>query len=283
MRIIEFVSEMQQLADEWRRQGKRIGFVPTMGFLHEGHLALMREAKRRADVVAVSVFVNPTQFGPNEDFERYPRDPERDIRLCTEVGVDVIFAPHVREMYPDGYQTGVEVSKVTIPLCGRTRPGHFRGVTTVVAKLFHCVKPHIAIFGQKDYQQWVAVRRMVQDLNMDIEIVSYPTVRESDGLAMSSRNTYLSPAEREIALRLSRSLKAAQELVDRGEIHGKAVLRKVREVLESGGGLRIDYVQLCHPDTLDDVLTVDGSAVLLMAAFIGKTRLIDNCVLRSVN
>jgi len=176
MRIIEFVSEMQQLADEWRRQGKRIGFVPTMGFLHEGHLALMREAKRRADVVAVSVFVNPTQFGPNEDFERYPRDPERDIRLCTEVGVDVIFAPHVREMYPDGYQTGVEVSKVTIPLCGRTRPGHFRGVTTVVAKLFHCVKPHIAIFGQKDYQQWVAVRRMVQDLNMDIEIVSYPTV-----------------------------------------------------------------------------------------------------------
>jgi len=283
MRIIEFVSEMQQLADEWRRQGKRIGFVPTMGFLHEGHLALMREAKRRADVVAVSVFVNPTQFGPNEDFERYPRDPERDIRLCTEVGVDVIFAPHVREMYPDGYQTGVEVSKVTIPLCGRTRPGHFRGVTTVVAKLFHCVKPHIAIFGQKDYQQWVAVRRMVRDLNMDIEIVSYPTVRESDGLAMSSRNTYLSPAEREIALRLSRSLKAAQELVDRGEIYGEAVLMKVREVLESGGGLRIDYVQLCHPDTLDDVFTVDGSAVLLMAAFIGKTRLIDNCVLRSVN
>lgn len=283
MRIIEFVSEMQQLADEWRRQGKRIGFVPTMGFLHEGHLALMGEAKRRADVVAVSVFVNPTQFGPNEDFECYPRDMERDIRLCTEVGVDVIFAPRVPEMYPDGYQTSVEVSKVTTPLCGRTRPGHFRGVTTVVAKLFHCVKPHIAIFGQKDYQQWVAVRRMVRDLNMDIEIVSYPTVRESDGLAMSSRNTYLSPAEREIALRLSRSLRAAQELVDRGEIYGEAVLMKVREVLESGGGLRIDYVQLCHPDTLDDVLTVDGCAVLLMAAFIGKTRLIDNCVLRSGN
>lgn len=283
MRIIEFVSEMQQLADEWRRQGKRIGFVPTMGFLHEGHLALMGEAKRRADVVAVSVFVNPTQFGPNEDFECYPRDMERDIRLCTEVGVDVIFAPRVSEMYPDGYQTSVEVSKVTTPLCGRTRPGHFRGVTTVVAKLFHCVKPHIAIFGQKDYQQWVAVRRMVRDLNMDIEIVSYPTVRESDGLAMSSRNTYLSPAEREIALRLSRSLRAAQELVDRGEIYGEAVLMKVREVLESGGGLRIDYVQLCHPDTLDDVLTVDGCAVLLMAAFIGKTRLIDNCVLRSGN
>ncbi len=283
MRIIEFVSEMQQLADEWRRQGKRIGFVPTMGFLHEGHLALMGEAKRRADAVAVSVFVNPTQFGPNEDFECYPRDMERDIRLCTEVGVDVIFAPPVPEMYPDGYQTSVEVSKVTTPLCGRTRPGHFRGVTTVVAKLFHCVKPHIAIFGQKDYQQWVAVRRMVRDLNMDIEIVSYPTVRESDGLALSSRNTYLSPAEREIALRLSRSLRAAQELVDRGEIYGEAVLMKVREVLESGGGLRIDYVQLCHPDTLDDVLTVDGCAVLLMAAFIGKTRLIDNCVLRSGN
>ncbi|MBP8644701.1 MAG: pantoate--beta-alanine ligase [Syntrophobacteraceae bacterium] len=283
MRIIEFVSEMQQLADEWRRQGKRIGFVPTMGFLHEGHLALMGEAKRRADVVAVSVFVNPTQFGPNEDFECYPRDMERDIRLCTEVGVDAIFAPPVSEMYPDGYQTSVEVSKVTTPLCGRTRPGHFRGVTTVVAKLFHCVKPHIAIFGQKDYQQWVAVRRMVRDLNMDIEIVSYPTVRESDGLALSSRNTYLSPAEREIALRLSRSLRAAQELVDRGEIYGEAVLMKVREVLESGGGLRIDYVQLCHPDTLDDVLTVDGCAVLLMAAFIGKTRLIDNCVLRSGN
>ncbi|HOV87854.1 MAG TPA: pantoate--beta-alanine ligase [Syntrophobacteraceae bacterium] len=280
MRIIELVSEMQQLADQWRRQGKRIGFIPTMGFLHEGHLALMREAKNRADVVAVSVFVNPTQFGPNEDFERYPRDMQRDVRLCTDVGVDVIFAPSVPEMYPEGFQTGIEVSKVTIPLCGRSRPGHFVGVATVVTKLFNSVKPHLAIFGQKDYQQWVVIRRMVQDLNMDIEVVGHPTVREPDGLAMSSRNSYLSPDERQVALRLSRSLKAAQDLVDRGETGGEVILEKVRDILDSGGGLRIDYVQLCHPDTLEEAPRVDEPAVLLLAAFVGKTRLIDNCVLR---
>ena len=280
MRIIETTSEMQQQADVWRREGKRIVLVPTMGFLHKGHLALMQEARRRGDIVVVSIFVNPTQFGPGEDIDRYPRDFERDVRLASEAAVDVIFIPQAKEMYPADYQTFVEVTKVTVPLCGRSRPTHFRGVTTVVAKLFNIVKPHLAVFGEKDFQQLLTVRKMVQDLNMDVEVVGHPIVREEDGLAMSSRNNYLSPEERRTANRLSCSLREAQTLVEQGEKHGEVILSRTRELLEEGGGVRIDYLQLCRPDTLEEVSRIDGPALLAMAAFGGTTRLIDNCILR---
>jgi pantoate--beta-alanine ligase len=280
MRIIETVSEMQQQADAWRQEGKRIAFVPTMGFLHQGHLALMREARKRGDVVVISVFVNPTQFGPGEDLDRYPRDLDRDMRLASEVGVDVAFVPQAHEIYPPGYQTYVEVTKVTAPLCGKSRPVFFRGVTTVVNKLFNIVKPHAAVFGEKDYQQLLTVRRMVTDLNMDVEIIGHPIVREEDGLAMSSRNNYLSQEERQTALRLNRSLKDAQALVDRGERRGDTILKRVRGIIEEGGGVRIDYVELCRPDTLENADSIDVPTLLAMAAFVGATRLIDNSIIQ---
>jgi pantoate--beta-alanine ligase len=280
MRIIESVSEMQRLADTWRRQAERIAFVPTMGYLHKGHLDLMRMAREIGSKVVISIFVNPTQFAPNEDFESYPRDFERDIRLATEVGVDVAFIPQTGEIYPDGYQTYVNVTEVTGNLCGRSRPVFFRGVATVVTKLFHIVKPHAAIFGEKDFQQLVTIRRMVKDLNMDIDVVGHPTVREDDGLAMSSRNAYLKPEERPIALRLSRSLGQAQALIDSGERDAEVILNAIKEHLTSGGSAKIDYVQLCHPETLEDVARIEGPTVLAMAVWVGKTRLIDNRMLQ---
>lgn len=279
MRIIESVTEMQHQAEVWRREGRRIALVPTMGYLHDGHLTLMREALNHGDEVVVSIFVNPTQFGPGEDFERYPRDMDRDLRLSREVGVSVVFAPTAIEMYPENYQTFVEVMEVTRPLCGQSRPTHFRGVTTVVAKLFNIVKPHAAVFGEKDYQQLVVIRRMVSDLNLDLEVIGHPIVRESDGLAMSSRNAYLTESQRKIALNLSRSLAEASSLVDRGEINGDVVLDRVRAILNSNGELRIDYARLCNPESLQDVTEIRGPTLLALAAFVGKTRLIDNKVL----
>jgi pantoate--beta-alanine ligase len=279
MRIIERVSEMQQQAEAWRQAGRRIVLVPTMGYLHEGHLDLMRKGRKLGDVLAISIFVNPTQFGPSEDFARYPRDTERDIRLSEGVGVDVVFMPKAEEIYPQGYQTYVEVTWVTLPLCGRSRPGHFRGVATVVAKLFNIMKPHAAVFGEKDFQQLVTIRRMVQDLNMDIEIVPHPIVREIDGLAMSSRNKYLSSEQRQTALHLSRSLENARNMVREGERNGDAILRRVREILESDGDVRVDYVQLCRPDTLEEIDRIDAPSLLALAVYVGVTRLIDNCVL----
>jgi pantoate--beta-alanine ligase len=280
MRIIEKVAEMQQQAEAWRREGKRIALVPTMGYLHEGHLTLMREARKHGDEIVASIFVNPTQFGPGEDFERYPRDMEQDVLLAGEVGVTAIFAPPVREMYPERYQTFVEVTEVTRPLCGRSRPVHFRGVTTVVAKLFHIVKPHAAVFGEKDFQQLTVIRRMVRDLNMDVEIVGHPIVRESDGLAMSSRNVYLTAAQREAALSLSRALREAEQLAQGGERQGPVILGKVKERIDTDGELRIDYVQLCDPETLEDVSEIRGPTLLALAVFVGSTRLIDNRVLK---
>ncbi len=279
MRIIERTSEMQRQADDWRRQGKRIAFVPTMGYLHAGHLSLMEVARRHGDVVVASIFVNPTQFGPNEDFTQYPRDTERDLRLCREVGVDAVFLPGVEDIYPRGYQTYVDVTGLTAPLCGRSRPGHFRGVATVVVKLFNIVKPHAAVFGEKDYQQLMTIRRMVLDLNLDIEVVGHPIVREDDGLAMSSRNSYLDPGQRRTALRLNRSLAVAQQLVEEGEHRGEIILERVRGVLEGDNGIRVDYAELCHPETLDPVSFVDGPVLLALAAYVGRTRLIDNRVL----
>ena len=280
MEVIKSPSEMQQRASAWRREGKVIAFVPTMGYFHEGHLSLMREGRERGDVLVVSIFVNPTQFGPGEDFDRYPRDMERDLRMAEEVGVDVIFAPTVEEMYPEGYQTYVEVEKVTQHLCGLSRPGHFRGVTTVVTKLFNIVKPHVALFGQKDYQQLITIERMVKDLNMDVEIVGMPTVREEDGLAASSRNVYLSPEERKAALSLYRSLRRAEELFSEGVRESQRILEEVKKVLEAEPLVKIDYVHVCDPETLEDIEGPIGErALVAVAAKVGTTRLIDNTLL----
>jgi len=280
MRIIESIAEMQQAAEGWRCDGKRIGLVPTMGYLHEGHLELMRSLRPQCDVLVISIFVNPAQFAPNEDFERYPRDLERDIRLASAVGVDIGFMPQVAEIYPEGYQTYVTVTEVAAPLCGRSRPIFFRGVATVVAKLFHMVKPHVAVFGEKDFQQLVTVRRMVQDLNMEIEIIGHPTVREADGLAMSSRNAYLTPEQRQKAVRLNQSLRRAQALVQGGELAGEVILNKVREVLDEDNDVRIDYVELCDPATLQPVTRVEGPTLLALAVHVGVARLIDNAILK---
>jgi len=279
MKIVKSVSEMQQLADLWRRDGKVIAFVPTMGYLHEGHLALMRAARKEGDVLVISIFVNPIQFGPHEDYERYPRDLERDLRLAESVNVDVVFAPEVKEMYPDGFQTIVDVTELSKPLCGKSRPGHFRGVATVVTKLFNIVKPHVAVFGEKDFQQLVVIRRMVKDLNMDVRIIGHPIVREADGLAMSSRNVYLSPEERKVALRLSQSLKKARHLVAQSILDAREILKAVVSHLCQDDALRLDYAELRDPETLEEVSVVNKPTLLAIAAFVGKTRLIDNCIL----
>jgi pantoate--beta-alanine ligase len=280
MRIIETVSEMQQTADTWRAEGQRIALVPTMGFLHEGHLQLLRTARKLAVKTVISIFVNPTQFAPNEDFNSYPRDLQRDIALSTAEGVDLAFTPGRDEMYPEGFQTYVNVTDVTRNLCGRSRPIFFRGVATVVGKLFLAVKPHIAVFGEKDFQQLVTIRRMVKDLNMDITIVGEPIVRERDGLAMSSRNTYLSPDERPAALRLNLSLREAQKLVDSGTKDSEAILKAVDDFITAGSGAKVDYIRLCNPETIEDVAHIEGPVLLALAVWVGKTRLIDNRILK---
>jgi pantoate--beta-alanine ligase len=271
---------MQSFAETARLRGEKIALVPTMGYLHEGHLSLMRDGRQRASVLVSSLFVNPTQFGPREDLQSYPRDMARDCRLMESVPVDVLFAPEAASMYPRGAQTWVEVTDLTQGLCGEFRPGHFRGVTTVVAKLFNIVKPHIALFGAKDYQQLCAVRQMVRDLNFDIEIVAIPTVREPDGLAMSSRNSYLSPAERVVALSLSRALqKAARAAQGRGETDARALVHAAREELARECGVVIEYVECRDAYTLEEITTLSAPAVIAIAARVGRTRLIDNVVL----
>jgi pantoate--beta-alanine ligase len=282
MEVIATAKEMQQHSDQLRQKEKIIAFVPTMGYLHEGHLALMREGKNRGDKLIISIFVNPTQFGPAEDYEQYPRDMQRDLKLAQKVGVDIVFTPSSQEMYPDGFQTSVEVERVTQNLCGISRPGHFRGVTTVVAKLFNIVKPHLALFGQKDYQQLVTIKRMVEDLNMDIEVIGIPTVRERDGLAMSSRNAYLSPKKRKEAAKLYRSLRKGEELFRQGEKNTTTILKTVREVIEETKPKKIDYVKICDAHTLEDIEEIKDEAIIALAVKIGKTRLIDNIILKEV-
>ncbi len=279
--LVHGVEEMQALSEEIRLSGRSIGLVPTMGFFHEGHLELMRVAKDLADRVVVSLFVNPTQFGENEDLEAYPRDMERDLYGADSVGVDTVFAPSVEEMYPEGFQTTVHVARLTEHLCGPFRPGHFDGVTTVVAKLFHIVEPHVAVFGQKDYQQLTVITRMVRDLDMDVRIVGVPTIREPDGLAMSSRNTYLSPEERRSALSLSQSLEMAQEMVVGGERNARAIRSAVETHIRQAPGTRIEYVSLCHPATLEELETIEKETLLALAVFVGKARLIDNRILKT--
>jgi pantoate--beta-alanine ligase len=256
-----------------------VGFVPTMGFLHEGHLALVRRAREECASVVVSIFVNPTQFGPNEDLDKYPRDLDRDIRLLDEAGANLLWTPTPEEMYPAGYQTWVEVDGLTRLLEGAVRPGHFRGVTTVVTKLFNAVQPQKAYFGQKDAQQAAVIRRMTRDLNFPIEIVVCPTVREPDGLAMSSRNTYLNPEERQAATVLYRALTAAQDAYASGERDAAVLRRVMSEVIKAEPLAQVQYVSCADFDSLEELERVEGKALLSMAVFIGKTRLIDNLVL----
>jgi len=279
MRIIRTIREMQQQAEAWRRSGEVIVLVPTMGYFHAGHLALMRHARSLGTLVGVSLFVNPTQFAPTEDLASYPRDFDRDRRLAEEVGVDFMFVPEAGAMYPIGFQTQVEVTELTRPLCGATRPTHFRGVTTVVAKLFNIVKPHAAVFGRKDYQQLMAVQRMVRDLNMEVTVVGHPIVREADGLAMSSRNQYLTPDQRRRALVLSAALDQAQQVFAGGEVRSAVLIEGVREAIGKVPEVRLDYAELRDPETMAALERIDRPALLAIAAFVGKARLLDNVVL----
>jgi len=270
---------MTRVAEAARNDGERIALVPTMGYLHDGHLALMREGRRRSSLLVASIFVNPTQFGPSEDFARYPRDFERDCAMLERVPVDVVFAPEPASMYSPDAQTWVEVTEVTRGLCGSNRPGHFRGVTTVVAKLFNIVKPHFAVFGEKDFQQLRAIHRMVRDLNFDVEIVPVPIVRENDGLAMSSRNLYLLPAEREDALVLSLALRAARETHRKGACCAEEIVFAAIRVLKRMKSVAIEYVEAVDAETLAPDPSMERPILIAIAARVGKTRLIDNTIL----
>lgn len=276
MRTVTTIAELREAVRGARQTGKRIGFVPTMGYLHEGHKTLMATARQETDFVVVSIFVNPMQFGPNEDLARYPRDLERDTALCASVPVDLLFHPAVDEVYPDGFQTRVTVGALTSGLCGASRPGHFDGVATVVAKLFGMVQPDVAFFGQKDAQQVAVIQRMVLDLNLPVRIRPVPTVREADGLALSSRNTYLSPIEREAALLLSRTLFWAEAQVKAGERDLSALRAEMIARIEAEPLARIDYVEIVDPITLQPMTQLKGPALAALAVRIGSTRLIDN-------
>jgi len=276
MQTITDIQTMQACSREARKDGRKIAFVPTMGYLHEGHLSLLREGRSRGDLLVLSIFVNPAQFGPGEDLESYPRDLSRDMEMAREVGVDMVFAPEARDMYPRGYATFVEVESITEMLCGASRPGHFKGVATVVCKLFNIVRPHVALFGLKDFQQLAVIRRMAEDLNMDLEVAGMPIVRESDGLAMSSRNVYLSPDERLQALSLVDSIRMAVMLVREGEKNSASIVEAVRRRIEREPGSRIDYAEIRHGKSLEEEREIGPESVLILAARIGSTRLIDN-------
>ena len=270
---------MRERVEDLRRDGRRIAVVPTMGALHEGHLSLLRAARSRADIVVLTIFVNPTQFGPKEDLAKYPRDEAGDIAKARSCDIDLAFCPEASAMYPSGAQTFIEVRELQKPMCGASRPGHFAGVATIVAKLFHITKPHLAVFGEKDFQQLAIIRRMVRDLDFDIEIIGMPIVREADGLALSSRNAYLSADERRAALSLSKGLAAAEAKLAAGERDAAALLAAARAPIDAEDIMRIDYLELRDADELTQVPQVSRPSVLAVAAFAGATRLIDNRVL----
>jgi pantoate--beta-alanine ligase len=278
MKLIKTIDEMRSFRKVTRQSGKRMGLVPTMGALHEGHLSLVRAAREKSDAVAVSIFVNPTQFGPNEDFAKYPRNLESDSKMLEREHVDVIFAPSVDDMYPAGAITWVTVDGMSDRLCGKSRPGHFRGVTTVVSKLFHIIEPDTAFFGQKDAAQVAIIRRMVRDLNMPVKIGACPIIRESDGLALSSRNTYLNPEERKSALVLHRALQRTEKLFEGGERDSAKLIPAGKQEFGSGPKARLDYFEIVDPDSLESVPTIWNRALIAVAAFIGNTRLIDNII-----
>ncbi|MFC1570559.1 pantoate--beta-alanine ligase [Candidatus Omnitrophota bacterium] len=283
MRIITKIEEMKEYSQNARSQGKRIGFVPTMGYLHEGHLSLVRAAREECDEVIVSIFVNPTQFSPGEDLEKYPRDIERDKALLDEESVDVIFAPNPEEMYPEGLVAEVKVDEsLTQGLCGRSRPGHFEGVATVVAKLFSIISPDKSYFGQKDAQQALVVKRMTGDLDISVEIRIMPIIREEDGLAMSSRNTYLSEEERSQAKNLYRALKKSKKIISEGELTSSNIKKEMESVISEGVDTRLDYIEVVDADTLASLDSVKSNTLIAVAAFVGKTRLIDNIVIERI-
>jgi pantoate--beta-alanine ligase len=276
LKILRTILEMRRQADAWRAQGLKIGFIPTMGSLHEGHLSLVRIAKSRADVTVASIFVNPTQFGPTEDFSDYPRDEKGDLAKLEGEKTDCVFFPTAEAMYPEGFQTSIHLSRITQGLCGKNRPGHFDGVATVVLKLFHLVKPHVAVFGEKDYQQLAVIRRMVEDLSLDLEIVGGPTVRDPEGLALSSRNSYLRAEERQQALGLSQAIGLVQRLHRNGETRTDALTASAKKLFESFPGVNLEYLEIVDARTLEPLPIVDQPARMLIAARVGKTRLIDN-------
>jgi pantoate--beta-alanine ligase len=279
MKIIKTVKEMQAWADRARLEGKIIGFVPTMGYLHEGHFSLMRIARDVCDLLVVSIFVNPSQFAPHEDFDAYPRDFQRDFDMTEKEGVDIFFVPEVGELYPAGFQTYVILEKIPAHLCGNSRPIFFRGVATVVTKLFNIVKPHKAVFGKKDYQQLLVIRRMVSDLHMDIDIIGGETIREHDGLAMSSRNTYLTQTQRKSALSLNKALKAARASVESGITDASEIVKQTEKSISSYPETQIDYVAVCDPETLEDIQFINRPVLMALAVKVGSTRLIDNMIL----
>ncbi|MEO0232116.1 MAG: pantoate--beta-alanine ligase [candidate division WOR-3 bacterium] len=277
MKIIENPYEMQKISEEKRKEGKIIGFVPTMGALHEGHLELIREARKKSDFLVVSIFVNPIQFGPKEDYKEYPRDEKGDIEKCEKEGVDIIFMPDVEDMYEKNFSTYVEVKNLTKTLCGKYRPGHFKGVTTVVAKLFNIVKPHLAFFGWKDAQQLIVIKKMVKDLNFDIEIIGIETVREKDGLAMSSRNVYLNEKERKEASYLYKALLYGKELIEKGERDARKVKEEIKKFINRNAPKgKIQYVEIVDIENLKPLRKIKGEIMIALAVFFGKARLIDN-------
>ena len=280
MQTIKNISEMQKFSDRLRQERKKIGFVPTMGFLHEGHLSLMRIARPKCDVLLVSIFVNPTQFGPNEDLSKYPRDFDQDEKLCRKENVDIIFYPAKDMMYSEPYFTFINVEKLSETMCGLSRPGHFQGVATVVGKLFNIVKPHFAVFGEKDYQQAVIIRQMVKDLNFDVEIITGPIIRETDGLAMSSRNKYLTPDERQNALVLHKSLKLAKKLVREGKYDSEFIYNRMTNFIQQTKDAKIDYIAIVDNNTLKPLQKIQNNTLIALAVKIGSTRLIDNTLIQ---
>lgn len=279
MKIVSAVDDVRRQVREWRAGGLSVGLVPTMGYLHEGHKSLIDKAVEQNDRVVVSVFVNPTQFGPGEDLATYPRDLDRDAALCEEAGASLIFHPEQEDMYFDDFCTWVDMDGLTKGLCGKTRPTHFRGVCTVVSKLFHIVQPDRAYFGQKDAQQLAVIRRMVRDLNFDLEIVGCPIIREEDGLAKSSRNTYLSPEEREAATILHKALVQGREMIQNGEKQADAVVKEITAIIQSEPLAKIDYVEVVDFDRIESIQTIEGTVLTAVAVYIGKTRLIDNFII----
>ena len=275
--LIRKIKDMKEIVKRLKKEGKTVGFVPTMGYLHEGHISLIRCSKKDNDITVVSIFVNPIQFGKNEDLDRYPRDLERDIEICKKEGVDYVFHPSVGEMYPEGFSTYVQVEGITERLCGAFRPVHFRGVTTVVTKLFNIVQPDRAYFGEKDYQQLKVIQRMVKDLNMDVEVIGCPLVREKDGLALSSRNKYLTSEERKSALYISKALFRAKQMFENGEKDPVKIVDEMKKIISSQPLVKeIQYIEIVDPETLTPKKRLEKGDVIAVAVFVGNTRLIDN-------
>lgn len=280
IQVVKTIKEVRETVAQWRSEGRKIGFVPTMGFLHEGHQSLMQKAVEQNDRVVVSIFVNPMQFGPTEDLESYPRDLEADTRLCEETGVNLIFHPEPEEMYAAGFCSFVDMTGPTAELCGKSRPIHFRGVCTVVSKLFNIVTPDRAYFGEKDAQQLAVIRRMVMDLNIPVEVIGCPIIREADGLAKSSRNTYLNPEERKAALILSKTIQLGKQMVESGEKDVAALVAAMKANIETEPLARIDYVEVVDFTNIQKIDTIEGSVLVAMAVYIGTTRLIDNFIIQ---